>query len=125
MALATGVRHYIAGVVAARLAVTATFVVQGVLLAAVLERLLDGEAVGDQAGLLVGVGVVVVVRFGLTWLGEVVGQLTASATKQDLRTRAFAKLAELGPAPPRSPSRPCGSTASPSPTNPGSRCCAT
>jgi ATP-binding cassette subfamily C protein CydD len=97
MALATGVRPYIAAVVAARLAVTGTFIVQGVLLAAVLERLLDGETVGDQAGLLVGVGVVVVARFALTWLGEVVGQLTASATKQDLRTRGFAKLAELGP----------------------------
>ena len=97
MALATGVRPYIAAVVAVRLAVTGTFVAQGVLLAAVLERLLDGETVGDQAGLLVGVAALVVARFGLTWLGEVVGQLTASATKLDLRSRAFAKLAELGP----------------------------
>jgi ABC-type multidrug transport system fused ATPase/permease subunit len=97
MALATGVRPYIAGVVALRLAVTATFIVQGVLLAAVLVRLLEGEGVGAQAGLLAAVVAAVVVRFALTWLAEVVAQLTAWATKQELRTRAFAKLAELGP----------------------------
>lgn len=97
MALATGVRPYIAAIVAVRTAVTATFIVQGVLLAAVLENLLSGQGVDDQAGLLIGVAVVVVVRFWLTWVGEVVGQMTASATKERLRTRAFAKLAELGP----------------------------
>src|SRR5919106_1790256 len=46
MALATGVRPYIAGVVAARLAVTATFVVQGVLLA----ELGPGYTVGERTG---------------------------------------------------------------------------
>jgi ATP-binding cassette, subfamily C, bacterial CydD len=97
MALGAGVRPYVAGSVAVRLAVMATYVVQGILMATVLEHLLDGQGVGDQAGRLVAVASLVLVRSGLLWTGDVVAQLTAAATKEQLRTTAFSKLAQLGP----------------------------
>jgi ABC-type multidrug transport system fused ATPase/permease subunit len=96
--LATGIRPYVAASVGLRLAVTATYIVQGFLVAAVLERLLDGRDVGDQAGRLAAIGALVVVRASLVWGAALVGQLTAAATKEALRTRAFAHLATLGPA---------------------------
>jgi len=97
MALATGVRPYIAASIALRLAVTATVIVQGLLVATVIERLLEGDGVGDQAGRLAVVGALVLVRSGLIFVGAVIAQLTAATTKERLRDRAFAKLAELGP----------------------------
>src|ERR671923_327218 len=96
--LATGIRPYVAASVGLRLAVTATYIVQGFLVAAVLERLLDGRDVGDQAGRLAAIGALVVVRASLVWGAALVGQLTAAATKEALRTRGFAHLATLGPA---------------------------
>jgi ATP-binding cassette, subfamily C, bacterial CydD len=98
MGLATGIRPYVAASVGLRLVVTATYIVQGFLVAAVLERLLDGQDVGDQAGRLAAVAGLVVVRAAVVWIAALVGQLTAAATKEALRTRAFAHLATLGPA---------------------------
>lgn len=97
MSLATGVRGYIATAVGLRLASTVTHIVQGVLMARVLARLLAGEPLARQVPLLAGAFGAVLVRFGATWLGEIVAQLTAAATKEELRARAFAKVADLGP----------------------------
>ncbi|MBB5850216.1 ABC transporter ATP-binding protein/permease [Amycolatopsis umgeniensis] len=97
MTLATGVRRYLAVGVLLRVAVTCTYLGQGLLLARVLEQMLTGHGIGEQIAPLAGVGAAALLRFGLLWIAEIVGQLTAAATKQELRTRAFAKLAELGP----------------------------
>ncbi|MFI0424407.1 ABC transporter ATP-binding protein [Spongiactinospora sp. 9N601] len=97
MALATGVRRYIWLGVALHAAVSVTYVVQGLLLARVLARMLAGDGVAEQVLPLAGVVGAAVVRFALTWTSEIVAQLTGAATKQALRARAFAKLAELGP----------------------------
>lgn len=82
MSLAVGVRPFIAAVVVLRLAVTATYIAQGLLIAGVLERLLSGEGVGGQAGRLTWIAALLLVRFGLVWSAEAVGQLTAARTKE-------------------------------------------
>ncbi|RBQ20766.1 ABC transporter ATP-binding protein [Spongiactinospora rosea] len=98
MALATGVRRYICLGVALHVAVSVTYIVQGLLLARVLARMPAGDGIAEQVLPLAGVVGAAVVRFGLTWTSDIVAQLTGAATKQELRARAFAKLAELGPA---------------------------
>jgi ABC-type multidrug transport system fused ATPase/permease subunit len=98
MALATGVRRFVWLGVGLHVAVTLTFIAQGLILARVLQGMLAGEGVSDQLVPLAGVVAAALVRFALTWAADVVAQLTAAATKQELRERAFAKLAELGPA---------------------------
>jgi ABC-type multidrug transport system fused ATPase/permease subunit len=98
MALATGVRRFVWLGVGLHVAVTLTYIAQGLLLARVLQGMLGGEGVADQLLPLSGVVAAALVRFALTWTADVVAQLTAAATKQELRERAFAKLAELGPA---------------------------
>ncbi|XXX77734.1 ABC transporter ATP-binding protein [Sorangium sp. So ce134] len=88
---------YILGSVAQRLGVSATYVVQALLVAHLLAALLRGEGLGNAHRTLVPLALVIVVRLALTWGTERMAHETASATKERLRASAFAKLAELGP----------------------------
>ncbi|MBL7499037.1 ABC transporter ATP-binding protein [Frankia sp. CN7] len=97
MSLASGVAGYVATASAIRLAVVATAIAQGFLLAAVLEHVLAGEGIGAQRDRVVAIGALIVARFALTWAGEPVTEATGAATKELLRGRAFAKVAALGP----------------------------
>jgi ABC-type multidrug transport system fused ATPase/permease subunit len=98
LALATGVRPWIAAAVLVRLAVLAANLVQGFLLAGVLAGLIDAPDIGDLARLLAWIIVVVAVRAVLVWASSLIGELTGARTTELLRRRAFARLGELGPA---------------------------
>jgi ABC-type multidrug transport system fused ATPase/permease subunit len=97
LALAHGVRPWIAVGTGLRLLVLACYLAQGYLLAAVLAGLLVGQGIGEQAGPLVWLVVLVAVRAVLLWGSSVTAQLTGARTTELLRARAFRKLAELGP----------------------------
>jgi ATP-binding cassette, subfamily C, bacterial CydD len=97
LALAHGVRPWIAVGTALRLLVLACYLAQGYLLAAVLGGLLVGRGIAEQTGPLVWLAVLVVVRALLLWASSVAAQLTGARTTELLRARAFRKLAELGP----------------------------
>jgi ATP-binding cassette subfamily C protein CydD len=97
LALAHGVRPWIAVGTVLRLLVLACYLAQGYLLAAVLGGLLAGQGIGEQVGALVWLVALVVVRAALLWAGSVTAQLTGARTTELLRARAFRKLAELGP----------------------------
>ncbi|MGH8885556.1 MAG: ABC transporter ATP-binding protein [Egibacteraceae bacterium] len=95
--LAGDVRWQVAGTVALGLAVTATYVVQGALVALVLARAFDGNGLGDMTGLLAGVAGALVVRAGLLWAREVAAQLVAQRVKERVRGRVYDHLLALGP----------------------------
>jgi ATP-binding cassette subfamily C protein CydD len=97
LALAHGVRPWIAVGTVLRLLVLACYLGQGYLLAAVLGGLLVGRGIAEQAGPLIWLAVLVVVRAALLWTSSVTAQLTGARTTELLRARAFRKLAELGP----------------------------
>ncbi len=98
LSLATGVWPYVLGATVVRLAVLACYLGQGILLAVVLNGLLAGRGISQQTIPLAVVGALVLVRFGLLWSADVLGQLAGQATQERLRAAAFGKLAELGPA---------------------------
>jgi len=97
MALASGIRWWLAASLAARFAQSATYLAQAFLLAAVLQHLLSGDGVARQQWRLAAIGALIAARFLLTWAVGVIAAATAGATKRRLRSRALAKLAELGP----------------------------
>ena len=97
LALASGIRWWLAGSLAARFAQAATYLAQAFLLAAVLQHLLSGDGLASQRWRLVVIGILIAARFGLIWTVQVIGAATAAATKRRLRDRALAKLAGLGP----------------------------
>lgn len=94
---ASGVWPHVGGTVALQVAVAATLLAQGFLLADILAALIDGEGLGAQRTSLLVVVALVAVRSGLLWCVEAVRARTAVATKAAVRDRAFAKVAELGP----------------------------
>lgn len=95
--LAGDVRWPVAGTVALGLAVTATYVVQGVLVALVLAGVFDGASLGEVARLLAGAAGTLVVRAGLLWAREVAAQLVAHRVKERVRGRVYDRLLALGP----------------------------
>jgi ATP-binding cassette subfamily C protein CydD len=97
LALAHGVRPWIAVGTVLRLLVLACYLAQGYLLAAVLGGLLVGRGIAEQVGPLVWLAGLVVVRAVLLWTSSVAAQLTGARTTELLRARSFGKLAELGP----------------------------
>ncbi len=90
-------RPWIAGAVTLRLAVMATYLGQALIMASILARLLHGAGIGEQAGRLVTLAALVVLRMALLWASEFVAQETAAVTKERLRSALFGKIAELGP----------------------------
>lgn len=97
LSYAVGVRGPIATTIGLQLLVAATYLVQGFLLAEVLQALVDGAGVGEQSGRLVAVALLVAGRAVLLFGVELVRARTATATKVAVRDRGFAQVAALGP----------------------------
>jgi ATP-binding cassette, subfamily C, bacterial CydD len=97
LGLAAGVRGRLAGCAGLGLAVTATYVGQGLLVARVIARLLQGERFGAVVPSLVVVAVLLGLRALLLWLRDVVAADAAGAVKRVVRRRLYAKLLQLGP----------------------------
>jgi ATP-binding cassette subfamily C protein CydD len=97
LGLAAGVRGRLAGCAGLGLAVTATYVGQGLLVAWVIARLLRGERFGVVVPALVVVAVLLGLRALLLWLRDVVAADAAGAVKRAVRRRLYAKLLQLGP----------------------------
>ena len=95
--LTQGVRWRIAGVVAVGLAVTGTYVGQGLLSARAVGSIFEGAPWSAVLPLLVGITVLIIARMGLLWLHEISAKATAAAAKQKLRRRLYAHLLLLGP----------------------------
>lgn len=97
LSYAISVRRAIASTILLQLAAASTYLVQGFLLAGVLDALAGGANLGDQAGRLSWLAGLVLVRAILLFTVEVVRAHTATATKVALRDRGFAHVAALGP----------------------------
>jgi ABC-type multidrug transport system fused ATPase/permease subunit len=95
--LAAGVRGRLAGCAGLGLAVTATYVAQGLLVARVIAELLQGERFGAVVPALLAVAVLLGLRALLLWLRDVVAADAAGAVKRVVRRRLYAKLLQLGP----------------------------
>lgn len=95
--LTQGVRWRIAGVVAVGLAVTGTYVGQGLLSARAVGSIFEGAPWFAVLPLLVGITVLIIARMGLLWFHELSAKATAAAAKQKLRRRLYAHLLLLGP----------------------------
>ena len=98
LALTEGARARIALTVALGLAISGTYVAQGVVVARIVSRILDGE---PWTGALALVGVVALLaafRAALLRLREMSSMLTAAAVKVALRQRLYRALLVLGPA---------------------------
>ncbi|MGH9045312.1 MAG: thiol reductant ABC exporter subunit CydD [Acidimicrobiales bacterium] len=80
------------------LAQCATVVVQAVLLATVLERVLGyGAPLGSLTGQLVGLAVAIAARGVLAWTAEMVAQRTTFDVASRLRRDLLRRILELGP----------------------------
>jgi ATP-binding cassette, subfamily C, bacterial CydD len=97
LGLAAGVRGRIAACAGLGLAITATYVGQGLLIARVIARLLQGARFGVVVPALVVVAGLLVLRAFLLWLRDVAAADAAGAVKQVVRRRLYGKLLELGP----------------------------
>jgi ATP-binding cassette subfamily C protein CydD len=98
LALLAPARRYLAGAVMVGLLITATYVLQGLLVAHVIDRILDGSHLTAFAWSLGAILVLLVLRAGLLRLREMVGSSAATAVKVALRKRLYAQLLTLGPA---------------------------
>ncbi|GAA1017405.1 HlyB/MsbA family ABC transporter [Acrocarpospora pleiomorpha] len=97
LALAGDIRFPLTVNILLGLAVTATHIAQGLLVAQVLARLLTGQGLESGVWLLVWLAVAVAVRLALLVLAEVAAQRTAQAVKERVRGRLYDKLLLLGP----------------------------
>lgn len=95
--LTVGVRRLLALSIALGLAVSATWVAQGVLIALAVRRILDGGGWTAIAGLVVAVAGLTLLRAALIFAGEVLAKKVSSVVKTKLRLRLFAQLLLLGP----------------------------
>jgi ATP-binding cassette, subfamily C, bacterial CydD len=95
--LAAGVRGQIAVCAVLGLAVTGTYVWQGLLVADVIARLLRGARFAAVVPALVAVGALLGLRALLLWLRDVAAAGAAGAVKQVVRGRLYATLLQLGP----------------------------
>jgi ABC-type multidrug transport system fused ATPase/permease subunit len=87
----------VALLVAIGLAIAATYVGQGVLIAQTVTRVFGRTGWNEILPLLLGVLGLIVVRMVVLWLREIVAMSTAAAVKQRLRQRLYAHLLVLGP----------------------------
>ena len=95
--LTAGVRRLLALSVALGLAISATWVAQGVLVALIVRRIFDGGDWTAIAGFVVAVAGLTLLRAALIFLREVLAKQVAAAVKTRLRSRLFAQLLLLGP----------------------------
>ncbi len=90
-------RGQVAELVVLSVAVTATYVLQGVLIARVFGLVIADQPLAGAVTLLIGVVVAQLARSVALIAREVVGARAAARVKDDLRHRLYAKLLELGP----------------------------
>lgn len=98
LALTSGVRWLLALAVAVGLAISATWVGQGILVAFIVRQILDGQGWTAIAPLLSATAALTVVRAALVIAREILAKRIAAAVKIKLRHRLFEKLLVLGPA---------------------------
>ena len=97
VALTAGVRRLLALSVALGLAISATWVAQGVFIAFVVRRILDGGGWTAIAGFVAAVAGLTLLRAALLFAREVLAKKVAAVVKTKLRRRLFAQLLLLGP----------------------------
>ena len=95
--LTVGVRRLLALSIALGLAISATWVAQGVLVAVIVRRILDGGGWAEIAGFVAAVAGLTLVRAALIFVREVMAKQVAAVVKTRLRRRLFAQLLLLGP----------------------------
>ena len=95
--LTVGVRRLLTLAVGLGLAISATWVAQGVLIALVVRRILDGGGWAEIAGFVVAVAGLTLLRAALIFAREVMAKRIAASVKTKLRHRLFAHLLFLGP----------------------------
>src|SRR5687768_4580665 len=95
--LTAPVRRGVAGVTLAGLAVTATYIAQGLLMAQVLTLLFARAPLADAALPIAAILALMLLRAGLQWLHQWLAARTAATVKHALRGRLYAHLLELGP----------------------------
>ncbi len=92
-------RRIEAGATALAVAAAVCWIAFALLLAIVVARVfVDGGTLGSVDALLLAMVVLVLLRGGLLWGGEVTAQRAAGGIKTDLRERLAAALVALGPA---------------------------
>lgn len=79
------------------LAITSTYVGQGLLVAHAVARVFQGQPVSDIVTLLVAALVLIGVRAALIRARELAGVAAATAAKHELRRRLYRHLLQLGP----------------------------
>ena len=95
--LTVGVRPLLGLSIALGLAVSATWVAQGVLIALVVRRILDGGGWTAIAGSVAAVASLTLLRAALIFAREVLAKKVSAVVKTKLRLRLFAQLLLLGP----------------------------
>lgn len=98
LGLGWGQRRSMAVMLLLGLAVTATYVAQGFLVAAALARVLVDATLEGVPVLVISAASLVVVRGGLLFTRDAVGAAMGERVRSDLRTRLYRKLVRLGPA---------------------------
>ncbi len=95
--LTVGVRRLLTLAVALGLAISATWVAQGVLIALVVRRILDGGGWTEIVGFVIAIAGLTLLRAMLIFVREVLAKRIAGSVKTKLRHRLFAHLLLLGP----------------------------
>ena len=95
--LTVGVRQLLALSIALGLAISATWVAQGVLIALIVRRILDGDGWTAIAGLVAAVAGLTLLRAALIFIREVLAKQVTAVVKTKLRRRLFAQMLLLGP----------------------------
>ena len=95
--LTAGVRRLLALSIALGLAISATWVAQGILVALIVRRIFDGDGWTAIAGFVAAVAGLTLLRAALIFAREVLAKHVAAAVKTRLRSRLFAQLLLLGP----------------------------
>ena len=97
LTLTRGARSRIALTVALGLAISGTFIAQGVVVALVVSRILSGEPWTGALALVGVVALLAALRMALLRWREMSSMLTAAEVKTALRQRLYAALLALGP----------------------------
>ena len=95
--LTEGVRRLLSLSIALGLAISATWVAQGVLIALIVRRILDGGGWTAIAGFVAAVAGLTLLRAALIFVREILAKKVAASIKTKLRSRLFAQLLLLGP----------------------------
>ena len=95
--LTVGVRQLLSLLIALGLAISGTWVAQGVLIALIVRRILDGGGWTAIAGSVAAVAGLTLLRASLIFVREILAKKVAASVKTKLRGRLFAQLLLLGP----------------------------